>query len=172
MRVLLCDCVERFRTSHVCNRRSFQFVITIQSSYCLMHLPSLTQTLKMLSPHVMSPDKYKGFNSGLPAVFKPPMWHKYLIARKSATMPHPPPIEAQNNRSRAPRMLGQQYRSFVSVYLVNVSHACIMNLSCIIHYSSCCSCLRGECSNKAAAESACETKAAYVDILVCAVIHR
>ena len=111
------------------------------------------------------------FNSGLPAVFEPPMWHKYLIARKSATMPHPPAIEAPNIRSRAPRMLGRQYRSFVSVYLVNVSHARIISLSCIIHYSSCCSCLRGECSNRAVTQSACEPNAAYVGSLVCAVIH-
>jgi hypothetical protein len=71
----------------------------------------------------MSSDKYKGLTAVyLKAVFKPPPWHKYQIARKMATMTHPPSIEAQNNRSREPRMLGRPYRSFVSVYLVNVSH--------------------------------------------------
>jgi hypothetical protein len=68
-------------------------------------------------------------------------------------------------------MLGRQYRSFVYVYLVNVSHARIINLSCIMHYSSCCSCFGGKGSNKAAAQSACEPNAAYVGSLVCAVIH-
>jgi hypothetical protein len=69
-------------------------------------------------------------------------------------------------------MLGRQYHVFESIYLVNVLHARIINLSCIIHYSSCCSCLRGECSSKAVTQSACESKAAYVGLLVCAVIHR
>jgi len=68
----------------------------------------------------MSSDKYKGLTAVyLQAVFKRPPWHKHQIARKMATMTPPPPIEAQNNRwSCASRMLGRQYRSFVSMYLV------------------------------------------------------
>jgi hypothetical protein len=50
----MCAIEDRFNSS----------LLTIELPYCLMHLPSLTQTLKMLSPHVMSPDKYKGLTAG------------------------------------------------------------------------------------------------------------
>jgi hypothetical protein len=46
-------------------------------------------------------------------------------------MTHLPPIEAPGTIRHAPRMLGRQSRSFVSVYFVNVSHG-IISSSCII----------------------------------------
>ena len=45
-------------------------------------------------------------------------------------MTHLPPIEAPDTIRHAPRMLGRQCRSFVSVYLANVSHG-IISSSCI-----------------------------------------